>query len=398
MNPGPTGPVGDRIDDLETSVHVIPTDVPEADGTLAWDATTLVTVRVGAGDSVGTGWTFAPRATARVVVDTLAPLVRGRGVDDIAAIHREACHALRNQGRCGIATCALSAVDIALWDLRARCYGVALCTLLGQVHTRVPVYGSGGFTTYDADRLARQLSGWVDGLGFDAVKIKIGESWGTRVDRDLERIAQARATIGDEVRLLVDANGAYGVAQAIRVMERAVDADVVWFEEPVSSDDLEGLAEVRRGVDAVVAAGEYGWDEWTLRRLCSSGAVDCLQVDATRCGGVTGWIRAAAVAEAYGLQVSAHCAPQLHAHLAAATSNLRHVEYFHDHVRIADQCLDGVLDPTGGSLTPDTARTGHGLTLRDTAAARFAVDRPAVAVGSRPKNSVRNGFAGTEPG
>ena len=136
-----------------------------------------------------------------------------------------------------------------------------------------------------------------------------------------------------------------------------------WFEEPVSSDDLAGLREVRDAVDADVAAGEYGHDITYFGRMCAAGAVDCLQIDATRCGGITEWLRAAAVAAAHGLQVSGHCAPHLHAPVAAATPNLRHLEWFHDHVRIESMLFDGTLRPGGGTVRPDRNRPGHGMEL-----------------------------------
>jgi L-alanine-DL-glutamate epimerase-like enolase superfamily enzyme len=159
------------------------------------------------------------------------------------------------------------------------------------------------------------------------------------------------------------------------VPERAVQVDrvVTWFEEPVSSDDLDGLREVRDAVAQDVAAGEYGYDLTYFRRMCQAGAVDCLQVDASRCGGVTEWLRAAAVAASYGLGVSGHCAPHLHAHAAAAIPNLRHLEWFHDHVRIESVFFDGVLDPAGGAVRPDPHAPGLGLTLRGPDVERYRV-------------------------
>jgi L-alanine-DL-glutamate epimerase-like enolase superfamily enzyme len=237
----------------------------------------------------------------------------------------------------------------------------------------VPVYGSGGFTTYDEARLAEQLGGWVHGQGIPRVKIKIGESWGTRTDRDLERIRQARAVIGDEAALFVDANGGYTAKQAVRVAAAMAESDVTWFEEPVSSDDLGGLGFVRGLVRPDVAAGEYIWDLTDARRMLAAGAVDCLQADASRCGGITEWQRVAALAEAHGLEVSGHCAPHLHAAVAAAAPNLRHLEWFHDHVRIESLAFDGTLDPTGGAVRPDDGAPGHGLTLREADLAQHRV-------------------------
>ena len=157
--------------------------------------------------------------------------------------------------------------------------------------------------------------------GIPRVKIKIGEAWGRNPSRDLSRIRQARATIGPDTELFVDANGAYSAKQAIRVMADAQDCDVRWCEEPVSSDDLDGLRAVREAVAPDVTAGEYGYDLAYFRRMCAAGAVDCVQADVTRCGGITEWLRIAAVAAAHNLEISGHCAPQLHVHVAAATPN-----------------------------------------------------------------------------
>lgn len=364
------------ITGLSVSVYTIPTDAPEADGTAAWDSTTMVLVRVRAGGREGLGWTYGPAACAAVVHGTLAGCVIGRDAMDIGGSFAAMLAAVRNQGASGVCGYAISAVDIALWDLKARLLGLPLHRLLGVVRESAPVYGSGGFTTYDADRLHRQLDGWVAGEGIPRVKIKIGESWGTRPDRDLERIGQARAAIGDAAELFVDANGGYTAKQAIRIAGAARDAGVVWWEEPVSSDDLQGLAQVRAAIDADVAAGEYGWGPAYFRRMCAAGAVDCLQADATRCGGITGWTRAAVVAQAHGLELSGHCAPHAHVQAAVSIPNLRHLEWFHDHVRIEDLFFDGTLPPNGGQLRPDPDAPGLGLVFREADARPYEVGAP----------------------
>ena len=307
--------------------------------------------------------------------DLLAPVIHSGDPLDPAATGREMVRAVRNAPRVGTVSYAISAVDVALWDLAARLSDLPLVRLLGRVHDSVPVYGSGGFTTYDDDQLREQLTGWAEDEDIPRVKIKIGESWGSRPDRDLARMRQARETIGPDVDLFVDANGAYSAKQAVRVMAAAAELGVVWFEEPVSSDDLAGLALVRSRVDADVTAGEYGTDLFYFRRMCEAGAVDCLQVDASRCGGATAWARAAAVAAAFNLDVSGHCAPHLHAHLAAATPNLRHLEWFADHVRIERELFEGTLDPSGGVIVPDLQRAGHGLALRERAASEHLLEQ-----------------------
>jgi L-alanine-DL-glutamate epimerase-like enolase superfamily enzyme len=361
------------INSIEISAYTVPTDAPEADGTIAWDSTTVVLVQVAGGDAVGTGWTYAPTASGDVIHETLAAVVQDRSCWDVTGAHEAMVRAVRNMGRPGVAGCAISAVDTALWDLKARLLGLPLHHLLGAVNADVPVYGSGGFTTYGKAQLHDQFASWVEDQRIPRVKMKIGESWGTRMRRDLARMRHARQIIGPRTELFVDANGAYTRKQAVRLMQLAADLDVRWFEEPVSSDDLTGLCQVRSRIDADVAAGEYGYDLSYFQRMCAAQAVDCLQADASRCGGITGWQRAATVAAAHGLQISGHCAPHLHVHVAAATANTRHLEWFHDHVRIESMLFDGTLDPTGGSLSPRDDAPGHGLEFRASDAQRYRV-------------------------
>ncbi len=360
------------IERVEARVYTVPTDEPEADGTIAWDSTTMVLVQAYSGAVVGTGWTYGAAECGAVVQNTLARLVVGESALDVGGRSDAMMKAVRNSGRQGAIGYAISAVDIALWDLKARLLDLPLHRLLGAVRETVPVYGSGGFTTYSEGRLDEQLSGWVHDQQIPRVKIKIGESWGTNPARDLARLGQARHIIGDGVELFADANGGYSRKQAIRIAHQAADVDLRWFEEPVSSDDLVGLHEVRDAVDADVTAGEYGFDLTYFRRMCDAHAVDCLQVDASRCGGITEWLRAAAVAASHGLEVSGHCGPHLHVHVAAATPNLRHLEWFHDHVRIETLFFDGTLDPARGSLRP-REDPGNGLTWREADAAKFRV-------------------------
>ena len=274
---------------------------------------------------------------------------------------------LRSIGRPGLGAMALSAVDIALWDLKARVLGVPLHRLLGTHRTSVPVYGSGGFTTYDREQLGEQLRGWI-ATGARAVKIKIAESWGTKAERDLRRVEQALEVIGPDVQLFVDANGGYTVGQAVRLGHTLDALGVSWFEEPVSSDDLPGLRTVRRATRLDVAAGEYLDSLDYARRMCEADAVDCLQVDVTRCGGITELLRVASVAAAHHLDVSAHCAPYLSAAAFAALPNLRHLEYFHDHARLEKLLFTGTPPMTDGTLTLGDA-PGHGMTLCEERAA-----------------------------
>jgi L-alanine-DL-glutamate epimerase-like enolase superfamily enzyme len=357
----PSARVEIPVASLTASACTVPTDAPEADGTLTWDSTTLVLVTAHAADRVGTGWTYAPAAAVNIVRQTLASLVVGTDALAPATTYHRMSRAVRNAGRAGLVAMAISAVDIALWDLAARLREVPLTALWGGPVTDVQVYGSGGFTSYSDFQLRSQLDDWL-ALDLPRVKIKIGESWGREQRRDLARVALAREHIGADVELYVDANGGYTVGQACRIGAALDDQDVTWFEEPVSSDDLAGLRRVRESVSADVAAGEYGHDLGYFTAM-AEGAVDCVQIDATRCGGYTEWLRAAAAVAGHHLDVSGHCAPYLTLPVARATPNLRHVEWFHDHVRIEQLLFEGAADPVRGRLVPPEGH-GHGLALR----------------------------------
>jgi len=356
---------------LDWAAYRIPTDAPEADGTFAWAATTMVVVHARAGGETGLGWTYGAAVAGHLIDEVLTSVACGRSALDVPAVYHAMHRAVRNLGRPGVAATAISAVDVALWDLKARLLGVRLARLLGAVRETVPVYGSGGFTSYDDRQLANQLGGWVKEQGIPRVKIKIGESWGHAVERDLARVAQARQVVGDAAELFVDANGGYPRKTAVRVADRMADHGVSWFEEPVSSDDLDGLRLVRDATAADVAAGEYGWDLPYFQRLVT--AVDCVQVDVTRCGGITEWQRIAALAAAHNLDVSGHCAPHVHLDAALATPNLRHLEWFHDHVRIESMLFAGAGDATGGVLRPDRDAPGNGLTFKEADASRYRI-------------------------
>jgi L-alanine-DL-glutamate epimerase-like enolase superfamily enzyme len=359
---------------LRASAYRIPTDAPEADGTFAWDATTLVLVEVQAGGVTGLGYTYADASLVRLIDDTLREPMAGADALSPQISTDKLWRAVRNLGRGGLAACAISAIDLALWDLKARLLDLPLATLLGTRRLAVPVYGSGGFTGYDDARLAGQLGGWVHDDGCDAVKMKIGADRA----REHARIALAREAIGDDAALFIDANGAFDSRSAIAFAGQVTEYDVRWFEEPVSSDDLAGLRRVRDALGAGgqpidVAAGEYAYTADDVRRLLESGAVDVLQADATRCGGVSGFLQAAALAEAFHTDLSAHCAPAAHLHVCYAAPRLRHLEWFHDHVRIESLLFDGAPRLHHGLIMPDLTRPGLGLDFKRADAARYAL-------------------------
>jgi len=345
---------------VDVSVFKVPTDGPESDGTLEWDSTTVVLVQVERDGETGLGFTYADASVAKLIESKLAPLLDEFDPMAPAAVWSRMRAALRNSGQQGAGAMALSAVDIALWDLKARLLGVCLADSLPRFHESVPIYGSGGFTSYSLERLAEQTRGWA-GQGIPRVKIKVGRDPGA----DPERLDVVRAAIGSDVALFVDANGAFDPTEALEWAERyCIEWNVVYFEEPVSSEDLAGMQRVRNGAPRglAIAAGEYAWSLADLARMAP--CVDVLQVDVTRVGGITAFIRADGIALEHGVPLSAHCAPAISAHACCAWESLAHLEYFHDHVRIESMLFDGTLSPEGGALTPDRSRPGHGLSLR----------------------------------
>jgi L-alanine-DL-glutamate epimerase-like enolase superfamily enzyme len=349
------------IKKLDVSAYKIPTDAPEADGTLQWNSTTLVIVEIEAGNKTGIGYTYADEATAFFINKKLKALVLQKNALDIQANHSLLIREIRNSGTCGITMMALSAIDNALWDLKAKIFEIALCRLLGQAKESMLVYGSGGFTSYNKKQLQQQFSNWA-AQGIRYMKMKIG----TQAEKDVQRVSDARAVLNDDIELMVDANGAYTTKQALQKANEFAQYNVTWFEEPVSSDDLEGLHFIREHAPAQmnIAAGEYGYNLPYFEAMLRSKSVDVLQADATRCGGITGFLKTGFLAEAHQLPFSSHCAPSLHLHAAVSLRSFFISEYFHDHVRIEQMLFDGVSPSHNGELKPDATRPGLGLEFK----------------------------------
>ena len=358
------------VERIEVSVYKVPTDFPESDGTAEWDSTTVLIVEVSAGRERGLGYSYTHTAAADVAREKLSKIVSGSSAMDIPRCWAAMNQAVRNFGKPGIASSAIAAIDVALWDLKAHLLGLPLVKLLGQVREKIPAYGSGGFTSYPPEKLYDQLQHWAQ-EGFKMVKMKIGRE----PDHDDERVRTARDAIGDGVQLFVDANGAYSCKQALAKAEAFAASNVTWFEEPVSSDDLEGLHFVRDHAPAQmeISAGEYGYDSIYFRRMLAAGAVDVLQADGTRCGGISGFLQAAALCDAFQIPLSAHTSPTLHQHVCCAVHRARHVEYFHDHARIETMFFDGAAHAVDGHLRPDLSRPGLGIELKRKDAEKFLV-------------------------
>jgi L-alanine-DL-glutamate epimerase-like enolase superfamily enzyme len=358
------------IERLRVGAFRIPTDAPESDGTLEWDATTLVIVELQAGGGRGLGYTYAETGVARMIEEHFRPLLLQRDALGIPALWHAMIGRLRNLGRHGASAMAVSAVDVALWDLKSRHLGVPLVTLIGQVRAAVPVYGSGGFTSYSDAQLRAQFGGWA-ALGIRHFKMKVGR----HPEADEKRVRAARSEIGAAARLFVDANSAYTRRQALEWADMfAHEFDVRWLEEPLPPDDLAGLRFLRNRVPAQleIAEGEYGYDLEYFRRLLDADAVDVVMPDLTRCGGITGFLKTATLCETWMIPMSSHCAPALHVPVACSVRGMRHAEYFHDHARIERMLFDGAAEPQNGVLEPDLTRPGLGLEFKWEDAEPFA--------------------------
>ncbi|HZS14966.1 MAG TPA: enolase C-terminal domain-like protein [Candidatus Dormibacteraeota bacterium] len=363
---------GFELEALDVSVYEVPTEQPEADGTLQWDRTVVVVVEPRLRNGVrGVGHAWGHRCMKPLIDGTLAGEVVGRDVRDVAGCWEAMVRAIRNLGRPGVVSMAIAAVDLALWDTKARALQQPLHRLLGAVRETVPVYGSGGFTTYDERTLVAQIQGWVD-AGIPRVKMKVGMDRGASWRCDLERVRAVRKAAGDGVEIFVDANGGYDRTQALRLAEEYGALGVTWFEEPVSSDDLDGLRQLRDALAMDVSAGEYGYHLLYFREMLRHGCVDVMQADVARTAGITDWLRVAALCAAAEVPFSAHCSPSQSVHPACVPPNLRHIEWFHDHVRIDSLLFDGTLAAHDGCVRPGDA-PGNGMTLKRADAERWRV-------------------------
>lgn len=362
------GPV--LIKKIDVSVFSIPTETEESDGTLAWSKTKMVLVEIHAGGHKGIGYTYADESTGKFIQEHFQQLVLNKDALDIPGLWELMHRQIRNIGRPGTAAMAISAVDNALWDLKARLLDVPLAKLIGRLKDGVPVYGSGGFTSYPIRKLQQQLEDWAN-EGITMVKMKVGRI----PSEDHARVKAARKAIGKEVELFVDANGAYTAKQALYMANIFAEYGVSYFEEPISSDDLQGLAYLREvappGMN--IAAGEYSYDQFTFRDLLVNKTVDILQADCTRCSGITGYLRAAHLAYAFNIPFSAHTAPAMHLHPSCSLANIKHLEYFFDHVRIENMLFDGVCIPKEGILYPDLSLPGNGLELKKSEAEKYLI-------------------------
>lgn len=356
------------IKKIKATALSIPTQKTESDGTLKWHSTTIIIVEINAEDKKGIGYTYSHSSAAHLINDKFSPLLLQKNALNVKNCWELMKNSVRNLGAAGISSCAISAVDTALWDLKARILDIPLVQLFDQIHASVPIYGSGGFTSYSNKELQTQFAHWKS-MGINKFKMKIGR----HPQKDMQRIQDAREVIGDKCELFVDANGAFNVKEALFFAEKMQKYGVTWFEEPVSSDNLSGLNYLRDRAPAEmeISAGEYGYDLYYFQKMLQAKAVDVLQADCTRCGGYTGFKKINHLCEGYFINLSSHTAPQLHLPITLSSSSIRHMEYFYDHVRIENMLFDGVILPIDGNLSPDLSKSGHGLDFKWNEAKQF---------------------------
>lgn len=299
----------------------------------------------------------------RDVIDSaLRHILIGQDPMNIEKLWSDMFWAVRGYGRRGLAFLAVSAVDIGLWDLKAKALGMPLYKLLGPYREAVPVYGSGGWTNYTVDELVAEMEGYVD-QGIPRIKMKVGKDFGSAEREDIERVAAVRSAVGHDVALYIDANNGYYTKQAIYMAREFEEYQVGWYEEPVLADDIPGLAEIRRATTIPLASGEMEYTKYGFRDLITGGGADIVQPDVVRVGGVTEWMKVAHMAEAFNLQVAPHMAQLVHMHVCCAIPNLKAMEYANMYLAADEVWYTEFPTQKDGFLTPYHDKPGLGLEL-----------------------------------
>jgi len=350
-----------KIANLSVGHYRIPLDVPLSDSTHGvMTAFELATVRVRDADGAeGTGYTYTTGHNGGAIHSILAreipEIVAGEDADRIEHLWNRIWWALHYGGRGGPTVLALSAFDIALWDLKARRANLPLWRLLGGYDPAVPCYAGGIDLDLSVGKLLKQTDGNLE-KGFRAIKMKVGRKL---LSEDVDRVAAMRKHLGDGFPLMVDANMKWSADQAIRAARAFQPFGLVWLEEPIIPDDVAGHARVVREGGMPIAAGENLRTLWEFKQLIASGGVTYPEPDVTNCGGVTPFMKIAHLAEAYNLPVTSHGAHDITVHLLAACPNRSYLEA---HGFGLDRYIaEPLVLKDGNAIAPD--RPGHGVTF-----------------------------------
>ena len=240
----------------------------------------------------GLGMTYSSPGVKDVVENALMQILIGRDPMDTEKIWNDMLWKVRSYGRKGVALCAISAVDIALWDLKAKFLNLPLYKLLGAYTNSVPVYGSGGWTNLTKSELIQEMTDYVES-GIPRVKMKVGKNFGNCEREDIERVEAVRDAIGYDIALYIDANNGYRKKQAIYMAKEFEQFQVGWLEEPLIPDDVDGMSEIARSTTIPIASGKLEYTKYGFKELIYRGGADIVQPDAGRVGGVTEWIKVA---------------------------------------------------------------------------------------------------------
>lgn len=338
-----------------------------ADSTRKVETIGFVVVKVKMNDGrYGIGVTYhevGGEAIRDFVKFAIEPKLIGRSPFETETLYEENFHYMRGVGRKGLAFCAYSAVDIALWDLKGKLLDMPLYRVLGGVKNVVPIYASGGWTSYTLEELLCEVRGMVD-RGFDAVKIKVGVDGGHNPDEDLRRVAAVRELIGPNVRLMLDANNVWRASTAVQFANRVKEYNIELFEEPVFADDMPGLAQFKQGTDVPLATGEHEYTRYGVRDLLLNKAVDILQVDVTRCGGYTEILKIIGMTQAWNLGFAPHGMEHMHMHLASAFPNALYLERLFMFEEVVRNVYLNPPEPENGKLRlPDAPGLGMELNM-----------------------------------
>ncbi|HET8548326.1 MAG TPA: mandelate racemase/muconate lactonizing enzyme family protein [Bryobacteraceae bacterium] len=366
-----------RIVSVDTSAISIPLEVPVADAVRNITHRDHLIVRIRTDDQLeGIGFTLGYDASVAMVslVETIfRPILLG--ADAFAAEHlwAEMYRQSIQAGRRGAALRAISAIDIALWDLRGKFTRLPVMALLGVHSTRLKCYATGGYyrAGFTEDDLVREMEGYIE-QGFRAVKLKVGKLSGRE---DAARFARIRRALGDDIDILLDANGGWsGAPAAIAAMRRLEEYRPYWIEEPVRADNLHAMAQVAEALDTPVATGELEATRWAFAELLERRAADILQPDATVAGGVSEWMKIAHLAAAFDVPIAPHYNWDIHSQLVAAIPNALFIEYFvrTSGVKLFDELLENPMSAKDGFVEP-RSEPGFGLVFRDDQLERYRI-------------------------
>jgi len=362
------GYMKDKIAKVEVHLVSAPVTGGFADATRKVECIGYTIVRVTTQSGIeGFGVTYhevGGEATKMLIEKNIAPKLIGRDPFETEVIWNEMVAYLRGVGRKGLMFCALSAVDIALWDIKGKMLNIPLYKLFGGNDPRVPVYGSGGWTSYSDEQLVEEMVSLVKDDGYQVIKFKVGVEGGNNINRDVRRVAKVREAIGPDIGILLDANNCWDAATGVRFANMAREYDIMLLEEPVFADDLPGLKRYKLGTDVPLATGEHEYTKYGCRELVMNNATDYVQIDGTRTGGFTEMLKIAAITQAWNLKFAPHAMENIHIHLVAAYANAPFLERLKLFEEITANIYMDAPKPDHGFMTiPDLPGLGLKLNM-----------------------------------